>query len=110
MSGRLTVEAAVEGRLHLDDLRMDPATLGFQADQAQADGNDQLGENLRRAAELVLIPDEELMALYEALRPHRSTASELSELAESLVQRGAPRCAELVTEAARTYERRGLLQ
>jgi propanediol dehydratase small subunit len=110
MNERLSVEAAVEGRLQLPDLRMDPETLRFQADQAQADGNHQLAENLRRAAELVLIPDEELMSLYEALRPHRSTASELQELAQSLVQRDAPRCAELVFEAAQTYERRGLLR
>ena len=110
MNERLSVEAAVDGRLQLGDLRIDPERLRFQADQADRDGNRQLAENLRRAAELVLVPDEELMSLYEALRPHRSSSEELLGLAQSLVRRGAPRCADLVVEAARTYERRGLLR
>ena len=37
-------------------------------------GNLQLAENFLRAAELALLPDERVMAIYEALRPRRSTA------------------------------------
>jgi propanediol dehydratase small subunit len=110
MSDEISVSAAVEGRLQLPDLRMDPAVLRLQAREAERHGNEQLAENLLRAAELVLIPDEDLMALYEALRPHRSSSGDLHELASSLEQRGAPRCAALVLEAATSYERRGLLR
>ncbi|MCW2685787.1 MAG: propanediol utilization protein, partial [Mycobacterium sp.] len=68
---RFTVEAAVDGKLQLSDLRMDPATLAHQAVIAEQGGNPQLAENLRRAAELATIDDEEVMNLYESLRPHR---------------------------------------
>jgi propanediol dehydratase small subunit len=107
---RFTVEAAVDGRLGLSDLRMDPATLAHQAAVAEQGGNPQLAENFRRAAELATIDDEEVMALYEALRPHRSTAAELETLRGSLEARGALRCAELVRQAAIVYTRRGLLR
>lgn len=106
----ITVDNAVDGKLGLADLRMDPAALDQQAAVAERGGNPQLAENFRRAAELATIDDEEVMALYEALRPHRSTAAELEQLRASLVDRGAPRCAALVEQAAAAYARRGLLR
>jgi propanediol dehydratase small subunit len=106
----LTVQAAVDGKLELADLRMDPATLTHQAAVAEQHGNPQLADNFRRAAELALLDGEEVMALYEALRPHRSTAEELETLRASLADRGAARCAELVRQAADAYARRGLLR
>ncbi|OPX05255.1 diol dehydratase small subunit [Mycobacterium sp. AT1] len=105
-----TVEAAVNGNLSLADLRMDPAILAHQAVVAEEGGNPQLAENFLRAAELALIDDEDVMQLYEALRPHRSTAAELEALYTSLETRGAARCAELVRQAAAVYARRGLLR
>ncbi|BBZ30766.1 propanediol utilization protein [Mycolicibacterium madagascariense] len=107
---RITVRAAVDGELGLADLRMDPATLAHQAVVAEEGGNPQLAENFLRAAELATIDDEEVMQLYEALRPHRSTAEELDALRTSLETRGAARCAELVRQAAVVYARRGLLR
>jgi propanediol dehydratase small subunit len=107
---RFTVEAAVDGKLQLADLRMDPATLAHQAVVAEEGGNPQLAENFLRAAELAIIDDEEVMNLYEALRPHRSTAEQLEALRVSLETRGASRCAELVRQAAVVYARRGLLR
>ncbi|MGP4058058.1 diol dehydratase small subunit [Mycobacterium sp. 4D054] len=106
----ITVQNAVDGKLGLGDLRMDPAVLAHQAAVAEAGGNPQLAENFRRAAELATVDDEQVMALYEALRPHRSTAAELDELRTSLIARGAPRCAALVEQAAAVYARRGLLR
>ncbi len=105
-----TVEAAVNGNLSVADLRMDPATLAGQAVVADEGGNPQLAENFLRAAELALIDDEEVLQLYEALRPHRSTAGELDTLRVSLEARGASRCAELVRQAGVVYARRGLLR
>ncbi|MHA3024016.1 diol dehydratase small subunit [Mycobacterium sp. BMJ-28] len=110
MTEEFTVDAAVNGRLNLSDLQMDPATLAHQAVVAEEHGNPQLAENFLRAAELALIDGEEVMALYEALRPHRSTADELEALRVSLQNRGAPRCAALVAHAAVVYARRGLLR
>ncbi len=107
---RLTVQAAVDGKLELADLRMDPATLAHQAAVAEEHGNPQLADNFLRAAELAVLDGEEVMSLYEALRPHRSTAEELERLRASLEDRGAARCAELVRQAADAYARRGLLR
>ena len=106
----ITVANAVDGKLSLGDLRMDPAALAHQAVVAEEGGNPQLAENLLRAAELAVVDDEQVMALYEALRPHRSTASELEELRASLITGGAVRCAALVEQAAVVYARRGLLR
>ena len=106
----ITVQNAVDGKLGLGDLRMDPAVLKHQADVARTGGNPQLAENFLRAAELATIDDEQVMALYEALRPHRSTAAELAQLQESLKSLGASRCAALVEQAAAVYARRGFLR
>ena len=104
----LTLEAVRRGEVSLADLRIHPGTLAHQAAVAERHGNPQLAENLRRAAELTRLGDEEVLAIYEALRPGRSTAGQLAELAASLAARGLPRCAALVGEAAQVYARRGL--
>ncbi len=107
---KFTVQAAVDGKLTLSDLRMDPATLAHQASVAKEHGNPQLADNFLRAAELAVLDGEEVMNLYDALRPHRSTAEELEAWRVSLDERGAHRCAELVRQAADAYARRGLLR
>jgi propanediol dehydratase small subunit len=106
----ITVEGAVDGKLGLADLRMEPAVLAHQAVVAEAGGNPQLAENFLRAAELATMDDEDVMGLYEALRPYRSTSVELDELGTSLENRGAQRCAALVRQAAVVYARQGLLR
>jgi propanediol dehydratase small subunit len=113
LSGRpieeVTLEAAVSGSLSPADLRVHPDTLRHQAEVAEAHGNPQLGENLRRAAELTALPDDEVLGIYEALRPGRSTAAGLEGVAARLEAAQAPLCAALVREAAEVYARRGLL-
>ena len=106
--GELTLEAVRRGELSLPDLRIHPETLESQAAVAAAHANQQLAENLRRAAELTRLPDDEVLAIYNALRPGRSTPQQLAELAADLAERGLPRCAALLTEAAEVYARRGL--
>jgi propanediol dehydratase small subunit len=114
LSGRLmeelTLEATVRGELSPADLRVHPDTLRHQAELAEAHGNPQLGENLRRAAELTALPDDDVLGIYEALRPGRSTAAGLAEVAARLDAAGAPLSAALVREAADVYARRGLLR
>lgn len=106
----LTVDRLVRDELAPDDVRIHPETLEHQAQVAERHGNPQLAENFRRAAELALVGEDEVMALYDALRPHRSTADELAALATRLDGVPAPRCAALVREAAEVYARRGLLR
>jgi propanediol dehydratase small subunit len=105
----ITLSAVLAGEVGPDDVRVSPATLRLQADFAERGGNPQLAENLRRGAELVAFDDDELLAFYEKLRPGRSTAVELDELAQALETRGAEGSAELVREARAAYVRRGLI-
>ncbi len=104
----ITVEAIRSGDLVLDDVRISRETLLHQAQLAEQSGSNQLAINLRRAGELTSLDTEEILAIYEALRPHRSSAAELAAIAESLDARDAPTCAALVREAAEVYRRRDL--
>ena len=105
----ISLDTAVSGELGPRDVTIYAETLRIQADFAQHGGNPQLGENLRRAAELVAFEDDELLRFYEMLRPGRSSAQELESLAVTLAERGAQRCADLVREARATYIKRGLI-
>jgi propanediol dehydratase small subunit len=104
----LTLDAVRVGEAGLADLRIHPETLERQAVIADQHGNPQLAANLRRAAELTQLSDEEVLAIYEALRPGRSTAAELAALAGSLADRGLALNAALIAEAAEVYARRRL--
>ncbi len=106
----ITVEAVAAGDVVAADLRIRADTLYAQATVAEQHGNPQLGENLRRAAELTSQSDAEVLAIYEALRPRRSTREELETIAHRLEQAAAPTCAALIREAAQVYERRGMLK
>ena len=105
----VTVEAALSGRLGSDDVRVHPETLETQARVAEENGNPQLANNLRRAAELTALPEDALLEIYEALRPRRSTRQELEAIIARLREAGASRCADFVREALAHYERRDLL-
>jgi len=106
----LTLDAVRAGDVTMADVAITPQTLRAQADVARAHANPQLAENLLRAAELTAVDDEELLAVYEMLRPRRATAAELEAAAASFEARGAPRIAALLREAAAVYARRGLLR
>ena len=105
----ITLDGVVSGRLGPEDVAVAPETLRLQAEFAEAGGNPQLAENLRRGAELTAFSDDELLHFYEMLRPGRSSVDELDSLAVTLDERGAERCAALVREARATYMRRGLI-
>ena len=103
-------ELALHGEgVETAELRATPETLRLQADIARTGGRVQLADNLLRAAELALLPDETILEIYAALRPHRSSAADLATWAERLDDCGAPVTAAFVREAARVYEERGLL-
>ena len=77
----VTLEAARAGTLVAADVRATSATLRRQAEVARATGRRQLADNLERAAELAGVPDDQLLEIYTALRPGRSTPAELEEWA-----------------------------
>lgn len=104
----ITLDAVMRGEIGPGDIRTSPEVLRQQAEFAEQGGNPQLADNLRRGAELIAFSDEELLDLYESLRPGRSSALELDDLAERLDARGAALCAALVREARGAYVRRGL--
>ena len=104
----ITLAAVVRGEIGPGDIRISPDVLRQQADLAEEGGNPQLADNLRRGAELVAFSDEDLLELYESLRPGRSSALELEQLADRLEAGGAALCAALVREARGAYVRRGL--
>jgi propanediol dehydratase small subunit len=107
----LNIEAIRAGELTAEDFRISDETLHHQADAAEAAGYWQLAENLHRAAELTGISNQEVLDIYTALRPSRSTYNELIALADRLENDlDAPLTAVFVREAADVYQERGLLR
>lgn len=107
----LTLEAVESGKATFDDFRITPEALEMQAQIAESAGRPQIARNLRRAAELTRVPDERILQIYNAMRPHRSTREELEAIATELeTQYGAAVCAGFVREAAEVYGRRKLLR
>lgn len=106
----VTLDALRAGRIAAEDLRATPETLRRQSAVALAAGRTQLADNLARAAELATVPSETILAIYTALRPHRSTAEELEAWADRLERElAAPLSAAFVREALAAYAERGLL-
>jgi propanediol dehydratase small subunit len=96
----ITLEAVLSGRVTMRDLRVTPEALELQAQIAESAGRLQLADNLRRAAELVNVPESEVLTIYNALRPGRATSEELLAIAESLERtHRASRCAAFIREA-----------
>lgn len=107
----ITAEAVKQEQLSTDDLRIDAETLRQQADVARAAGYEQLAANLTRAAELTRVPNDEVLKIYELLRPSRAGWEQLMALAEHLEQTyEAVENARFVREAAEVYRARGLLR
>jgi propanediol dehydratase small subunit len=107
----LTLAAVLEGSVQSEDFRISKETLLHQADKAEQAGYSELADNLRRAAELTHVSNEEVMNIYETLRPGRTSYKELISLAKRLeTDLNAPRNAALVREAAEVYAERGIIQ
>jgi propanediol dehydratase small subunit len=107
----ISFEAAINGELSAGDLRIHADTLRKQAEIAREAGNAQMAFNLLRAAELTAVPNEELLKMYDLLRPGRASFETLSALAERLeTMYNAAECARFVREAADVYRERGLLR
>ena len=106
----LTLAEVAAGRVTLEDLRITPQALKDQARIAKLAGRPTLARNFDRAAEIVDVPQDFVLRVYELLRPGRAK-SKADLLAAATVLResyGATRMAAFVEEAAEVYERRGL--
>ncbi len=106
----LTLAAIEAGEVSLEDLRITPQALRQQAEIATAAGRPTLGRNFDRAAELIDVPQDVILGIYELLRPGRAKGkSDLLDAARLLRETyKAHRMAAFVEEAAEVYERRGL--
>ena len=72
---------------------------------------DQVAEMVPSVSARLKVTDDELIKMYDMLRPNRSTKQQLVELAQKLEQQyQATICAQLVREATEVYERRGILK
>jgi propanediol dehydratase small subunit len=108
--GEITLDAVLDGRVTLDDLKITPHALRQQAEIARDAGRSTLAENFERASELVGVPGDEIMRIYELLRPGRARSKdELLQAGRQLSETyGAHEMARYIEEAAAVYERRGL--
>jgi propanediol dehydratase small subunit len=108
----ITLDAVRDDRVALEDLRITTRALRQQAEIARAAGRETLAENFERAAELVDVPQDTIMRVYELLRPGRAQSKSvlLAAAAELREQFGASLMAAFVEEAAAVYERRGLFK
>ena len=105
----LTLENIRADKIDANDFSVHPDTLRAQAEIAEEAGFPQLGANLRRAAELANVPQEKVLAVYEALRPYRLTYEQLLALADELESTyDATENARFIREAAEAYKARGL--
>jgi propanediol dehydratase small subunit len=108
--GDITLDAMVSGEVQMEDLRITRQALQYQAEIARAAGRPTLAENFERGAELVDVPEDVIMQVYELLRPGRAGEKTALVEAAKVLRRdyGAAKLADFIEEAAEVYERRGL--
>ncbi len=107
----MKLEQMLSGDLTAEDMRIAPETLEMQAQVAESVGREAFARNLRRAAELIAVPDDRLLEIYNALRPYRSTKAELYGIADELKTKyNCSINAEFIRNAADVYEQRGRLK
>ncbi len=108
----LTLDAVIDGRVEMEDLSITPRALVQQAQIAGSVGRGALAGNLERAAEMTRLSQEDIMEIYELLRPGRTVSRDsLLDVAQRLRdEQDAPLLADFVEEAARFYEKRGLFR
>jgi len=107
----LKIEDVLGGELSAEDFRISAETLCMQAQSALDAGYSQLAENLLRAAELTNISNEEVLKIYDKLRPGRATYLEMKTIARRLESDlNAPLTASFIREAAEVYLKRGVVK
>ncbi len=106
----ITLDEVMKNHISSDDIKISREMLKAQGQVARENGNSPMEKNFERAAELVDVPDDVILKMYDKLRPNRSTKLELVMMAQELLETyHAKNCAKLVMEAAEVYEKRGIL-
>lgn len=106
----INLDEVLKNHVNADDIKISREMLRAQGQVAKEAGNDPMEKNFERAAELVDVPDDVILKMYDKLRPNRSTKLELVLMAKELLETyNAKNCAKLVLEAAEVYEKRGIL-
>ncbi len=106
----ITLEEVMKNHVEAEDIKISKEVLKAQGQVAKEAGNDPMEKNFERAAELVDVPDDVILKMYDKLRPNRSTKLELVLMAQELLEKyHAKSCAKLVMEAVEIYEKRGIL-
>lgn len=106
----ITLDEVLKNHVKPEDIKISKEMLRAQGQVAKETGNDPMERNFERAAELVDVPDDVILKMYDKLRPNRSTKLELVLMAKELLETyNAKNCARLVLEAAEVYEKRGIL-
>ena len=107
----ITLDEVMKDHVSSDDIKISKEMLKAQGQVAKEAGNDPMEKKFERAAELVDVPDDVILKMYDKLRPNRSTKLELVMMAQELLEKyNARNCAKLVMEAAEVYEKRGILR
>ena len=107
----ITLGNVVSEKIHPREIRISPETLELQARIAETHGRVQLATNFRRAAELTRVPDEEVLRIYNALRPRQATRGDLLAIAKNLEKKYEAKInAQFIREAVKIYEKRDLLK
>jgi len=107
----ITLDGVLSGEISSADIRISPDALHNQSVIADQANRSALADNLRRAAELTNVPNEEILSIYNALRPHRSTRVELDEICNRLeTEYGATTTAQFIRDAIIIYEQKGLIR
>ena len=107
----ITLEKVLDGDVKPEDIRISPETLKLQGEIAKKGNRPTVTKNFERASELVAIPDDRILEIYNALRPFRSSREDLLAIADELENKySATVNANFVREAAEVYEKRNKLR
>jgi propanediol dehydratase small subunit len=107
----LSLHQVLAGDATEDDLSASAETLIRQAQFAREAGYEEVARNLVRAAEMTRIPNDEILEIYEALRPGRSSYYQLLSLSQRLAAMyEAEYTGAYIREAAEAYRDTGLLK
>lgn len=105
------LQNVLNGSINAEDIKVSREVLLLQAEVARNEGNMQMAKALVRASELVDVDDDEILEVYNQLRPFRSTKNELLEIAKKFEKvYSATLTASLIRETADVYEERDLFR
>ena len=83
---QITLDEVKKGNVTADDIKISAETLKKQGQVAKEADNPTMDANFQRASELVNVPDDVILDMYNKLRPNRSTKKELILMAQELLQ------------------------